>query len=42
MSVFIPGLGALYRLNDDWRLLAGVIFERYKEYGTDPYRDVHR
>ena len=24
VSVFIPGLGALYRLNDDWRLLAGV------------------
>ncbi|NNM32896.1 MAG: hypothetical protein HKO53_07500 [Gemmatimonadetes bacterium] len=23
-------------------LLADVIFERYKEYGTDPYRDVHR
>lgn len=23
-SVFIPGFGALYRLNDDWRLLAGV------------------
>jgi len=23
-SVFIPGLGALYRLNSDWRLLAGV------------------
>jgi len=24
VSVVIPGLGALYRLNDDWRLLAGV------------------
>ncbi|MGI9628575.1 MAG: anti-sigma factor family protein [Longimicrobiales bacterium] len=23
-------------------LLADVIFERYKDYGTDPYRDVHR
>ena len=23
-------------------LLADVIFERYKEYGSDPYRDVHR
>jgi len=23
-------------------LLADVIFERYKEYGNDPYRDVHR
>ena len=23
-SVFIPGMGALYRLNDNWRLLAGV------------------
>ena len=23
-SVFIPGMGALYRLNDGWRLLAGV------------------
>ena len=23
-------------------LLADVIFERYKEYGTDPYRDIHR
>jgi Fe(3+) dicitrate transport protein len=24
VQVFIPGLGALYRLNEDWRLLAGV------------------
>ena len=24
VQVFIPGAGALYRLNDDWRLLAGV------------------
>lgn len=24
VSVFIPGMGALYRLNDNWRLLAGV------------------
>ena len=24
VSVFIPGMGALYRLNDRWRLLAGV------------------
>ncbi|HEX6259947.1 MAG TPA: TonB-dependent receptor [Woeseiaceae bacterium] len=24
VSVFIPGIGALYRLNDNWRLLAGV------------------
>ena len=24
MSTTIPGLGALYRINDDWRLLAGV------------------
>ncbi len=23
-------------------LLANVIWDRYKEYGTDPYRDVHR
>ena len=23
-QVFIPGVGALYRLNEDWRLLAGV------------------
>ena len=23
-------------------LLAHVIWDRYKEYGTDPYRDVHR
>lgn len=23
-------------------LLADVIFERYKEYGSDPYRDIHR
>ncbi len=23
-QVFIPGMGALYRLSDDWRLLAGV------------------
>lgn len=23
-------------------LLADVIFERYKDYGTDPYRDIHR
>jgi Fe(3+) dicitrate transport protein len=24
VSVFIPGMGSLYRLNDNWRLLAGV------------------
>ncbi len=24
VSVFIPGIGALYRLNQDWRLLAGI------------------
>ncbi len=24
VQVFIPGMGALYRLNEDWRLLAGV------------------
>ncbi len=24
VSVFIPGIGALYRLNEDWRLLAGI------------------
>ncbi len=24
VSVFIPGVGALYRVNDNWRLLAGV------------------
>jgi Fe(3+) dicitrate transport protein len=24
VSVFIPGMGALYRLDDNWRLLAGV------------------
>ncbi len=24
VSTMIPGMGALYRLNDDWRLLAGV------------------
>ncbi|MEX2126175.1 MAG: TonB-dependent receptor [Woeseia sp.] len=24
VSVFIPGMGALYRLNDNWRILAGV------------------
>jgi Fe(3+) dicitrate transport protein len=24
VSVLIPGMGALYRLNDEWRLLAGV------------------
>lgn len=24
VSVFIPGIGALYRINDRWRLLAGV------------------
>ena len=23
-------------------LLAEVIFERYREYGSDPYRDIHR
>ena len=24
VQVFIPGMGALYRLNEDWRLLAGI------------------
>ena len=24
VSTWIPGMGALYRLNDDWRLLAGI------------------
>ena len=24
VSVFIPGIGALYRLNDNWRLLVGI------------------
>ncbi|HLU05855.1 MAG TPA: TonB-dependent receptor [Woeseiaceae bacterium] len=24
VSVFIPGMGALYRVNDNWRLLAGI------------------
>ncbi|MFQ5982619.1 MAG: TonB-dependent receptor family protein, partial [Woeseiaceae bacterium] len=24
VSIFIPGVGAVYRLNDDWRLLAGI------------------
>jgi hypothetical protein len=23
-------------------LLASVIWERYRDWGTDPYRDVHR